>query len=179
MIARRERDDLVLRRTTRLGPVLTGELQGRLHRFGAAREEVQLVEIAGERGRQLRRELLGRLMRERAAAEVGDLARLARQRVRDLGHAVADVHDEGAAAGVEVAPAPIVVEVAALRPHDPREAARQLPIEDVTLGVGEHRHGARALRSFRISAFPRSAARPIALLPASFCCRGSAPWASR
>src|SRR2546427_3600599 len=90
-----------------------------------------------------------------------------------------DVHDERAAAGVEVALAPVVVDIAALRSHDPREAARQLPVEDVTLRVGEDRHGAPALRSFRISTFPRSAARPIALFPASFCCRGSAPWASR
>src|SRR2546427_6942886 len=43
-----------------------------------------------------------------------------------------DVHDERAAAGVEVALAPVVVDIAALRSHDPREAARQLPVEDVT-----------------------------------------------
>src|SRR5438128_2738247 len=100
-----------------LDPVLPGELQGGLDRFRAAGEEIELVELARERGGELPGELL-----------------------RDLRIRVAEIRDVGAAHGVEVALPLLVVQPAALTPHDARVAAAQLAVEDVAIGIAVVRH---------------------------------------
>src|SRR5947207_6586001 len=58
-----------------LDPVLPGELQGGLDRFRAAGEEIELVELARERGGELAGELLHRAVGECGARDVAELAR--------------------------------------------------------------------------------------------------------
>ena len=59
-----ERDDRVLPGEPSLHPVLPRQLQRRFDGFRPGREEVELVEVPGERGRELRRQGLDRLVRE-------------------------------------------------------------------------------------------------------------------
>src|SRR5207245_7965401 len=80
-----------------LDPVLPGELQGGLDRFRAAGEEIELVELARERGGELAGELLHRAVGECGARDVAELARLARQRLRHLRIRVAEIRGVGAA----------------------------------------------------------------------------------
>ena len=140
VVAGREGDDLVLAGLSGFDPVLTRELQGRLHCLRAARKEVQLVEIAGKRGGELGGELLDRTVGECRAGEIAELPRLARERVGDLGVRVAQVGGVGPAHRVEIPLAVLVVEVTAVAAHDPREIAPELPVEDVAVGipVGHH-----------------------------------------
>src|SRR2546427_10761447 len=81
VIGRVERDDTMLAGLAGLDPVLPGELQGGLDRFRAAGEEIELVELARERGGELAGELLHRAVGERGGRDVAELARLARQRL--------------------------------------------------------------------------------------------------
>src|SRR5438445_12854117 len=123
-----------------LDPVLPGELQGGLDRFRAAGEEIELVELARERGGELPGELLHRAVGERGGRDVAELARLARQRLRDLRIRVAENRDVGAAHGVEVALPLLVVQPAARTTHDARVAAAELAVEDVAIGIAVVRH---------------------------------------
>src|SRR5919112_1833632 len=59
----------------------------------------------------------------------------------DLLDAVADVGYERAAHGIEIAPAVGIVEPTAAAPDDARRRARQLPVEDLGLGVVVAGHG--------------------------------------
>src|SRR5256885_4035171 len=115
VIGRVERDDTMLAGLAGLDPVLPGELQGGLDRFRAAGEEIELVELARERGGELAGELLHRAVGERGGRDVAELARLARQRLRDLRIRVTEIRDVGAAHGVEVALPLLVVQPAALK----------------------------------------------------------------
>src|SRR5436309_11255525 len=139
-----------------LDPVLPGELQGGLDRFRAAGEEIELVELARERGGELAGELLHRAVGECGARDVAELARLARQRLRDLRIRVAEIRDVGAAHGVEVALPLLVVQPAALTPHDARVAAAELAVEDVAVGIAVVRHSS----PFPVVRGPRKAMRP-------------------
>src|SRR3989442_6942616 len=123
-----------------LDPVLPGELQGGLDRFRAAGEEIELVELARKRGGELPGELLHRAVGERGGRDVAELARLARQRLRDLRIRVAEIRGVGDAHGVEVALPLLVVQPAALTPHDARVAAAELAVEAVAIGIAVVRH---------------------------------------
>src|SRR5213593_3268446 len=138
-----------------LDPVLPGELQGGFDRFRAAGKEIELVELARERGGELAGELLHRAMGERGGRDVAELARLARQRLRDLRIRVAEIRDVGAAHGVEVALPLLVVQPAALTPHDARVAAAELAVEDVAVGIAVVRHSS----PFPVVRGPRKAMR--------------------
>src|SRR5204863_1879625 len=155
VIGRVERDDTMLAGLAGLDPVLPGELQGGLDRFRAAGEEIELVELARERGGELAGELLHRAMGERGGRDVAELARLARQRLRDLRIQVAEIRDVGAAHGVEVALPLLVVQPAALTPHDARVAAAELAVEDVAIGIAVVRHSS----PFPVVRGPRKAMR--------------------
>src|SRR5207247_8513019 len=63
-----------------------------------------------------------------------------RQRFRELRIRVAEIRDVGAAHGVEVALPLLVVQPAALTPHDARVAAAELAVEDVAIGIAVVRH---------------------------------------
>ena len=80
VIGGRERDDAMFRRPAALHPVLPGELERRLDRLRAAREEVDLIEIAGQRRRELGGQLLDRGGGERRPVHVGDAAAPGRRR---------------------------------------------------------------------------------------------------
>src|SRR2546427_8871712 len=140
VIGRVERDDTMLRGVPGLGPVSPGELLGGRSRCRAAGEEIELVELARKRGGELPGELLHRAVGERGGRDVAELARLARQRLRDLRIRVAEIRDVGAAHGVEVALPLLVVQPAALTPHDARVAAAELAVEDVAIGIAVVRH---------------------------------------
>src|SRR6266700_2250054 len=135
VIRRVERDDMMLAGLAGLDPVLPGELQGGFDRFRAAGEEIELVELARERGGELAGKLLHRAVRERRARDVAELACLARQGFRDLRIRVAEIRDVGAAHGVEVALPLLVVQPAALTAHDAWVAATELPVEDVAIRI--------------------------------------------
>src|SRR5207253_475583 len=92
------------------------------------------------RGGELAGELLHRAVGECGARDVAELARLARQRLRDLRIRVAEIRDVGAAHGVEVALPLLVVQPAALTPHNARVAAAELAVEDVAIGIAVVRH---------------------------------------
>src|SRR2546427_11316442 len=83
VIGRVERDDTMLAGLAGLDPVLPGELQGSLDRFRAAGEEIELVELARERGGELAGQLFHRAVGECGAPDVVELAGLARHGFRD------------------------------------------------------------------------------------------------
>src|SRR2546430_1270358 len=140
MIGGRERDDLVLLGSPPLYPVLPGQLHRRFQRLGAARQEVQLVEVAGQGGGELLSQLLDRAVGEGRPREIAELPRLLRHGVRDVGVRVAEVGDVGAADSVEGALATLVDKPAPLAPHDAWESAPQLAVEDVAVGIAVSRH---------------------------------------
>ena len=148
VIGRGERDDLVLCGLSRIHPVLARQLQRRFHRLGAARQEVQLVEVAGESGGELSGQLLDGAVREGRAREIAELPRLLRHGVGDVGVRVAEVGDVGAADGVEIALAAVVDEPAPLAAHDAGEGTPQLAVENVSIGIPVSRHP--SLRSLRL-----------------------------
>src|SRR6184192_3470194 len=135
-----ERDDLVFLRPAALHPVLPRQLERGFHRLGAAREEIQLVEVAGEGRGELGSELLHRRVREGGGGEIAELPRLLRHGIRDLAVRVAEVGDVRAAHGVEVALAVFVDEPAPFTAHDAREGAPQLAVKHMALGIPVRRH---------------------------------------
>src|SRR5204863_46141 len=144
-----------------LHPVLARQLQRRFHSLGPARQEVQLVEVAGQGAGELLRQLLDRAMGERRPREVAELARLLGHRARDLGVRVAEVRDIRPPDRVEVAFAVLVDEPAPLAPHDAREGAPQLAVKDVAVGiaVGRHPHSRRCDSAESYDGGARSASR--------------------
>ncbi len=84
-----------------LDPVLPRELERRLDRLRAAAQEIELVEVR----RQQRSELVGQgldgFIGKGGAVDVRDLRGLVRHRLPDLGNAVAEVGDEGAAGTIQ------------------------------------------------------------------------------
>ncbi len=155
MIGWVERDDTMFAGLAGLDPVLPGELQGGFDRFRATGEEIELVELARERGGELAGELLHRAVRERGARDVAELACLARQRFRDLRVRVAEIRDVGAADGVQVALPLLVVQPAALTAHDARVAAAELAVENVAIRIAVVRHSS----PFPVVRGPRKAMR--------------------
>jgi hypothetical protein len=135
VIARRERDDLLLPGATALHPELPRELERRFDGLGPAREEVDVVQIAGRERGELGCERLGGPRCECCAREIGNACRLLADCVRDLAHAVADVRDEGTARSVEVPLTLVVPQVAPFPPDDLGKIPIELPVEDVTVGI--------------------------------------------
>jgi hypothetical protein len=135
VVAWRERDDVLFLRATTFYPVLPRELERGLDGFGAAREEVDVVEIArGERG-ELGRELLGRPGGECCSGEIRDAPGLLADRGRDLAYPVANVRDEGTSRTVEIPLTLLVPEIAAFSPDDLGKIPGELPVEDVTIRI--------------------------------------------
>ena len=114
-------DHLVLLALTGDPEVLARQLQRRLDRFGTARREEDVVEVAGRHVRDPRRELDRAGVRVAPVGHEVELANLALHRLADLGAAVAGVAAEEAREPVEVAVAVIVVDVGALAPGDDRD----------------------------------------------------------
>ena len=136
VVARRERDDLVLAGPLPLHPILSRQLQRRLDRLRTAREEVELRDVTGQRRGELGGELLGGAVGEHGAREIPELPGLLGDGVGDLGVGVAQVGHIGAPDGVQVALAALVHEPAALAAHDARVHMPELPVEDVAVWVG-------------------------------------------
>src|SRR5207249_4891070 len=156
VIGRSERDDLVLLRPAALHPVLPRQLERGFHRLGAAREEIQLVEVAGERRGELGSELLHRCVREGGGRQIAELPRLLRHGIRDLAVRVAEVGDVRAAHGVEVALAVFVVRPPAPPPRSqtaaipPGESLVTDGIPPIPASIAE---AARRYSEFRTAAF--------------------------
>jgi hypothetical protein len=141
MVRRSKGQELALLGASRLEPVLPRQLQSRLHRLRAASEWKDQLQVSRGQPGDLGGQLFDRIMGKRRPAHVPQGGRLAGQSVRNFAHPMTNIGDIRSPASVQVATAPVVIEVAPLPTHDAGVAARQLAIEDVRFGVavGAHR----------------------------------------
>jgi hypothetical protein len=135
VVAGRERNDVLLFGPPALDPVLACELERRFDSLGAAREEVDVVEISRDERGQLGREGFGRSGSEGRSGQIRDARRLLTNGIRDLPHAVSHVRDERSARSIEIPLTLAVPEVAPFPPHDLGEIPGELAVEDVTFRV--------------------------------------------
>ena len=146
-------------------PPSVEELERRLHRFRAARDEPHPGQSLGRAGDQGVGQLLEDLGGEERGVGVGQAVELVLDRLDHPRMVVAQAGHRGAARGVEIAPTLAVGDVAALAAQRHRVALPRVAVKDVSHGVlvrGAAMKGPRQLHSNRAtSASPRpDGARP-------------------
>jgi HAMP domain-containing protein len=131
VIALAPRDDMAALRLAFLDKKLARHLERRLDRLRAAADEID----AGHAGGRVRDEAIGKLLRdlrgEEAGMGVSDGVELAMQCGENIGMAMAEAGDGGAARGVEVALAVAVDEFDALAADGDRHRGIGGAVEDV------------------------------------------------
>src|SRR5512134_1423664 len=124
-------DDVRALRLALLDEVLARELERRLDRLRAARDEVDLVEGLGRAGDERVGERLHRLVAEERGVREGQLFELALDRSDDRRVGVAKARYRGTARGVEVALAFLVEQVRAFAAHRHRVLQPRVAVENV------------------------------------------------
>ena len=122
-----ERDEALSRGTTRLAPVLRGELHRRLHRGRPVVDEERAREAGRRDADDLFREAGGRLVGDPPEGAVSERARLLGERTDEARMTVAERGDPPRRVRVEVAPPVDVEEPRSLGPRDDEGLAR-LPL---------------------------------------------------
>ena len=150
-------DDMAAFVLADLDEILPRELERRLDRFRAAREEIDLVHALRRIGHQPVSQRLHRLVREKRSVREGDAVELRLDRLRHRAVGMAEAGNRGAAGSIEIALAGAVDDIGAVARHRRRIALPRVAMED--MGAAHRRMFAQARSRNKASLSP-------AILPA-------------